>query len=322
MCDCQLLSTVLMMAQVCAAMSTLRKSAPLLLQRLQQGISVTPIELIYTSHSRWPQPHSETIQQHSNRPLRISILDSSFNPPTLAHLALANSPRPSYIEQNSETQDTSGYDAKLFLLSVKNADKSLKAGDATYQQRLEMMLLLSKDVIESQHEAAANVAIAIIDKPTFVEKSSALLDFLQRRLTNPLPVELTFLVGLDTLERLFSPRYYTSETDMMASLRQFLSAAPQGDNSRIVCAKRVSSAQSPENLEDIPSLALAKEFRESDRIVIIDIGNVVNRYSSSAIRSAIGRFGFGQPVDQDGGWKSMVTREIADYIVEQRLYVN
>ena len=319
-----------MMAQACAAMSTVRKSAPLLLQRLQQGISVPPVELIYTPHSRWPLPHSQTIQQHPTRSLRISILDSSFNPPTLAHLALANSPRPSYRdddEQNSETQDTSscGYDAKLFLLSVKNADKSLKAGDATYQQRLEMMLLLSKDVIASQHEAA-NVAIAIIDKPTFVGKSSALLDFLQRRLTTPLQLELTFLVGLDTLERLFSPRYYTSETDMMASLRQFLSAAPQGDNSRIVCAKRVSSpagvAQSIESPENISSLALAKEFRESDRIVVIDIGNIVNRYSSSAIRSAIGRLGFGQTVDQDGGWKSMVTREIAYYIVEQRLYVD
>jgi nicotinamide-nucleotide adenylyltransferase len=113
---------------------------------------------------------------------------------------------------------------------------------------------------------------------------------------------------------------------MMASLRQFLSAAPQGDNSRLVCAKRVSSpvgtAQSTESLEDFPSLTLSKEFRESDRIVIIDIGNVVNSYSSSAIRSAIGRFGLGQSIDQDGGWKSMVTRDIADYIVEQRLYID
>ena len=317
---------------MCAAMSTVRKSAPLLLQRLQQGISVPPVELIYTPHSRWPLPHSqlETIQQHPNRPLRISVLDSSFNPPTLAHLALANSPCPSYRnddEQNPETRvqdnSTCGYDAKLFLLSVKNADKSLKAGDATYQQRLEMMLLLSKDVIASQHEVAANVAIAIIDKPTFVGKSTALLDFLQRRLATPLSLELTFLVGLDTLERLFSPRYYTSEADMMASLRQFLSAAPQGDNSRIVCAKRVSSpAEAAQSPEDISSLALAKEFRESDRIVIIDIGDIVNRYSSSAIRSAIGRFGLGQTVNQDGGWKSMVTREVADYIVEQRLYVD
>ena len=317
-----------LMAQPCAAMSTVRRSAPLLLQRLQQGISLPPVELVYTPHSRWPLPRSQTNQQHQKgRSLSISILDSSFNPPTLAHLALANSPRPShhdYDEQDSETQDTCGYDAKLFLLSVKNADKSLKAGDATYQQRLEMMLLLSKDVIASRHEAA-NSAIAIIDKPTFVGKSSALLDFLQRRLTTPLQLELTFLVGLDTLDRIFSPRYYTSETDMMTSLRQFLSAAAQGDNSRIVCAKRILShteaAQPIESSEDTSTLALAKEFMESDRIVIIDIGNTVNRYSSSTIRGAIGRFGFGQTVDQDSGWKSMVTRKIADYIVEQRLYV-
>ena len=325
-----------MMAQAGTTMATIRKSAPLLLQRLQQGISVPSVELVYTPNPHWPLPHPQIIQQHPDRPLRISILDSSFNPPTLAHLALANSPRPSYRDdgkQSSEIQNSYGYDAKLLLLSVKNADKSLKARDATYQQRLEMMLLLSRDAIGStnttdashsllEHEAA-NIAIAIIDKPTFVGKSSALLDFLQRRLTTPLTFELTFLVGLDTLERLFSPRYYTSETDMMTSLRQFLSAAPPGDNSRIVCAKRVAeAAQSIENPEDLPSLALAKEFRESDRIVIIDIGDIVNSYSSSAIRSAIGRFGLGQCIDQDGGWKSMVTKDVADYIVEQRLYID
>ena len=324
------------MAQASTAMSTVRKSAPSLLQRLQQGISVPPVELIYTPHSRWPLPHSQVIHQHRNpnRPLRISILDSSFNPPTLAHLALANSPRPR--KQNSENQDVCAYDAKLLLLSVKNADKTLKPGDATYQQRLEMMLLLSKDVRTDtnteasyslpEHEAA-NVAIAIIDKPTFVEKSSTLLNFLQRRLTTPLQLELTFFVGLDTLERLFSPRYYPSEADMMVLLRQFLSAAPQGDNSRIVCAKRVSSpaeaARSTETLEDSALPALAKEFTESDRVVIIDIGNVVNSYSSSAVRNAIGRFGLEQSIDQDGGaWKSMLMNDIVDYLVEQRLYVS
>ena len=317
-------------------MSAVRKSIPLLLQRLQQGTSIPPVELIYTPHSRWPLPNPKIIQQHPTRPLRISILDSSFNPPTLAHLALINSPRPSFQNDdkpNSQIQDGCEYDAKLLLLSVKNADKSLKAGDATYQQRLEMMLLLSKDVragtnVDASHSLsdheAANVAIAIIDKPTFVGKSRVLLDFLQQLLTTPLPLELTFLVGLDTLERLFSPRYYTSETDMMTSLRQFLSVA--GDNSRIVCAKRVSSPaeapQSTESLDDFASLVLAKEFRELDRIVLIDIGNAVNSYSSSAIRSAIGCFGLGQSTDQDGGWKGMVTREIADYIVEKGLYVD
>ena len=179
--------------------TTIHKSAPLLLQRLQQGLSVPPVELIYTPHSRWPLPHPRIIQQHPNQPLRISILDSLFNPLTLAHLALANSPCPIYrddSERNSEIQDACvhGYNAKLLLLSVKNIDKSLKAGDATYQQCLEMMFLLSKDIISSinteishslPEKEAANVAIAIIDKPRFVGKSATLLDFLQWRFTTP-----------------------------------------------------------------------------------------------------------------------------------------
>ncbi|KZT01369.1 uncharacterized protein LAESUDRAFT_731208 [Laetiporus sulphureus 93-53] len=129
-------------------------------------------------------------------PLRISVLDASFNPPTLAHLALANAPCPYPIVSASATaRDVHDYDAKLLLLSVRNADKHLKPGDAGYIQRLEMMTLLAKDIIRarirddhtSDLDAPAvphdNVAVAIIDEPTFVGKSRALLQYLRQRVS-------------------------------------------------------------------------------------------------------------------------------------------
>ena len=316
----------------------LRATAAHLLSRLQQGSSHPPIELVYIPHKRWPLPHPRAGNPPSKRPIRISILDSSFNPPTLAHLALANSPRP-----NRTADDDSDYDAKLLLLSVKNADKTLKPGDATYLQRLEMMALLAKDVvthnssISSQAEddkmtaeELANVAIAITDQPTFVGKSKNLLDFLMQRYpslaTSPHPdTQLTFLLGLDTLQRLFSPKYYPSEKAMIDVMNTFLS--PEGDNSRVVCARRVSLQPStpPKGGEPVApedALALAHDFITSEQIFVINIGNNESKYSSSAVRNSIARLGFGASGREGDVWKQYVPQGVADYITQEGLYVD
>ncbi|KAI0348751.1 hypothetical protein OH77DRAFT_1432625 [Trametes cingulata] len=107
-----------------------------LLQRIQKGLSV--VELIHMSHPRW------LFLPTAPPTLHISVLDSSFNPPTLAHLALANAlpPPPADVPPGSQPDD---FDARLLLLSVRNADKQLKPGDATYEQHMEMMVLLAHD---------------------------------------------------------------------------------------------------------------------------------------------------------------------------------
>ncbi|KAF8969173.1 hypothetical protein BDZ97DRAFT_1915532 [Flammula alnicola] len=320
-----------------SAMSSIRTTAPHLLQRLQQGIS--KLELVYTPHSRWPLPPRQVAQPHSKKPLRISILDSSFNPPTLAHLSLANS-RWSIANGDRAIDDTQpAYDAKLLLLSVKNADKTLKPGDARYEQRLEMMSLLAKSMRPLNvnatsststlvsgsltPEESANVAIAIIDEPTFAGKSTALLAFLRSKFAALPPptvvvddIELTFLVGLDTLQRLFSPRYYLSEEVMMTSMRRFFSPGPDGDNSRIVSARRVMST--PDSEEDAKALARAKEFIDSGRIVIIDMGDEISTYSSTTVRRSVGSLG--RDDGSAGSWRRLVTKDVADYIVQERLY--
>ncbi|KAL0953241.1 hypothetical protein HGRIS_004494 [Hohenbuehelia grisea] len=282
-----------------------RSSISSLLQHIQSGMANPPIGLVYTSHDRWPLPPS---RQRSAPPcpkrLRISVLDSSFNPPTLAHLALANHPRPRFASsdddnKHSENEHYPDYDAKLLLLSVRNADKTLKPTDASFMQRIEMMMLLTDSIVahpslehgtpfsgqpqnwastaqgpQDTHVTEANVAVAIIDEPTFVGKSSALLTFLRDRLASletllsgaaPTPpttagspqsaeprapdIELTFLVGIDTLERLFVPKYYASsdptatpEENMLIALRKFMSSQPGGDNARVVCARRIPTS--------------------------------------------------------------------------------
>ncbi|PPR05967.1 hypothetical protein CVT24_004631 [Panaeolus cyanescens] len=327
--------------------SSLKVTAAPLLQRLQQGLARPPVELVQAPNLRWPF-HAN----HNRNTLRIAILDSSFNPPTLAHLALANAARPTFDKHkpNHEAAEED-YDAKLLLLSVKNVDKTLKPGDATYIQRLEMMELLAKHIRHhppvtttrtNSETGAPNVAIAIIDEPTFIGKSQVLLEFLRRRFqslstssedggssTEPPEIELTFLVGKDTLERLFAPRYYASESFMVASLRKFMAPAPYGDNSRVVCAHRVStstiinpSAAEAEEAQARRTVKLAQEFVDNGRIAMIEIGDKLSRYSSSAVRGAIHAVGIDDRDGREAVWKSLVSKDVAQYITDSRLYVN
>ncbi|KAF9223703.1 Nucleotidylyl transferase [Gyrodon lividus] len=313
------------------------------LPKIQNGLS--PVELVYTYHEHWPFRPGHSVY---TRPIpRISILDSSFNPPTLAHLALARSPPPSRwgISTPASTPPELDYDAKLLLLSVRNVDKSMKPGDATYIQRLEMMYLLSQNLCSmdskkpennspssSPSYASENVAIAIIDQPTFVGKSAALLCFLQTRLASPVKSfsflssatdkqdevnsfpspKLTFLLGFDTLARLFSPKYYPSEEVMTQMLRAFLS--PNGEDCRIVCAHRTSPGvdQTSQKEHHEKVLEVAQEFIASERINLIDIGADEQTYSSSEVRAKVAA--------GDGTWKRLVTDIIASYIIENKLY--
>jgi nicotinamide-nucleotide adenylyltransferase len=159
------------------------------IEKVQQ--QVISAALVYKSHERWPLPPTQSLPKI---PLRISILDSSFNPPTLAHLALANAPNP--------FSPAADYDAKLLLLSVRNADKSPQEGDATLSQRIQMMSLLAARIHHNSLSSTPNVAVGLANEPTFVAKSSALRRFLDEHLAKltpgPLcavPVQLTFLMG-------------------------------------------------------------------------------------------------------------------------------
>lgn len=315
-------------------------------------------------------------------PIRISVLDSSFNPPTLAHLALIRS-RPPPSRPASESSGTTSpearlageppaedYDARLLLLSVRNADKSMKPGDANYTQRLEMMIRLAH-ALQYQSESpaaasnlnpphAANIAVAIIDEPTFINKSSVLRSFLLDHLSalvkseaenDGLPlrvinsgtqrIQLTFLMGFDTLERFLAPRYYVSssathsasdedaQSIMLAMLNKFFAAAPTGDDSCVVCAHRSSSSWLHANTTSKAELAttgglapgrdnglektmaVAQKFLLNSSLSFINISESDAALSSSEVRARISR---------GSDWKNMVVYQIANFIEEQALY--
>lgn len=312
------------------------------------------VELIHTPHDRWPWPysvHPHTLPRDASMPaathasrLKVSILDSSFNPPTLAHLALASLLPPA---TNGE-QTTCDFDARLLLLSVRNADKSLSSSDATYTERLEMMIRLSQDISlvkqsgrsntstphplkMSDDPLQSNVAVAIIDEPTFVGKARTLNEFLREKIASlatlsvtsgsqasfavpsedPVPIdpELTFIVGIDTLERILATRYYPSPSEMRRYLKQFMSSA------RLICSRRIIPGQ----LGDLQAerekavLALAREYLDVAKLSVVDLSKDIESFSSSEVRQRIAE-------GNTEVWTKMVTPSIAEYIHVQGLY--
>jgi len=261
------------------------------------------IELIYTSHPLWPlqSPASRVPGSESGHPdVALSVLDSSFNPPTKAHLALALLPAPS-----------GPFTAKLLLYSMKNADKAPKTEDATPSQRLQMMVLLAKE-LQALDVGSQNVAVAVCQEPTFASKSNVLHLFLRQRMrelsSEGTKARLTFLLGYDTLERLFSPRYYGSEQNMDAALRGLLTAS--GDDSRVLCARRSAGASYLQ--ADSGFLQVAEKYIDSGAVVMTDIGETEKALSSSEVREGV-RSGFAT-------WETLVPSSIAAYIKENNLY--
>jgi nicotinamide-nucleotide adenylyltransferase len=270
-----------------------------------------PIAFAHIPHPRWPSARAADNRGCIPSHLRISILDSSFNPPTAAHLAMFRAPRPLHQQEKQESSEARGsessdsYNARILLLSVRNVDKSLKDGDATYPQRLEMMSLLPQ---EKEGNEDINAAVALLDEPTFVAKARVIRAAVDRRMAverHPAPrVRLTWMLGLDTLERLFAPRYYASEAAMHDALHEFFDP-DQGDN-EVVCAWRGTSidegAVPPE----------ANPYLENGRIRMLDLGKELREISSSEIRA--------RRAKGDESWRELLPARVADYVEKAGLY--
>ncbi|KAJ7476137.1 hypothetical protein FB451DRAFT_1245932, partial [Mycena latifolia] len=78
---------------------------------------------------------------------------------------------------------------------------------------------------------------------------------------------------------------------MAVALDAFFS--PAQDNERVVCARRGSA------VSEAATLTRAERFLADGRIVLINIGEVEQTYSSTAVREAVAR--------GDDSWKQLVT---------------
>ncbi|CCC68981.1 hypothetical protein NCAS_0B08970 [Naumovozyma castellii] len=126
---------------------------------------------------------------------KLLVLDSSFNPPHWGHYTLIKKALNYYRKRQNDLRIH-----VLLLLSINNADKGTKP--ASFDRRMDMMCLMS-NLLKEQENVNVSVGITIFGK--FVDKDKVIME---RFISNG-SCNAVYLVGFDTVVRIFDPKYYT-----------------------------------------------------------------------------------------------------------------
>ncbi|KAK3314463.1 hypothetical protein B0H66DRAFT_562978 [Apodospora peruviana] len=181
--------------------------------------SGSPFQVVCTAVK--PSPSHDTLLPAPIPPSRrlqtLIVLDSSFNPPTIAHLRMVTSAirdltaahtRPAGVPPLQQIR-------LLLLLAVNNADKAPKP--AAFDQRLGMMWAFANDIHEKLALDAGhlNIDVGLTTEPYFHDKSRVIdrsgfyhySSDTEREYDDQVDNQV-ILAGYDTLVRILNPKYY------------------------------------------------------------------------------------------------------------------
>ncbi len=201
----------------------------------------------------------------------IGVLDASFNPMTLAHQQMIKAAR-----------EASNLSEILLMLSRTNVDKEVFGADLGH--RLSMLIAFAEDWDD--------VSVAGCSHARFVDKTTALLGLL------PTDTEISFILGYDTLRRLFDPKYYD---DMGRDLNRLFEGA------KVVAANRGEAGAN--TVRGLLNKADCRKFKH--RVDIIHLEPPYSKMSSTEVR---GRKMRGESI------RDWVPKRIEDKIETMGLY--
>ncbi|EKG10816.1 hypothetical protein MPH_12072 [Macrophomina phaseolina MS6] len=155
-------------------------------------------------------------------PKTLYILDSSFNPPSVAHLALATSAVTRPIIKDPSPHRL------LLLFSTHNADKA--PSPASFEHRLAMMALFAEDLSANlsntssafQSRNDVSIDIGLTKKPYYTDKSIAITTAEPNPYPNN-PVHV-HLIGYDTVTRFLAAKYYPDYSPPLSALSPYFDA--------------------------------------------------------------------------------------------------
>jgi nicotinamide-nucleotide adenylyltransferase len=186
------------------------------------------------------------VRRAAGEPSKIAVLSASYNPPTLAHLRMAEL---AHVDL--------GYPEVILELAIANVDKAVT--DAPLHERLMMMGVLA--------ESRPWLSVAVATHGRFLDKMAALREHFPT-------ADVCFIVGYDTLVRVFDPKYYT---DRDAELRALF------DQTSFVCANREGSGD--DALDGLLLLPANAPYAEGVRPMALDAYHA--GLSSTAVRTSI-----------------------------------
>jgi nicotinamide-nucleotide adenylyltransferase len=150
----------------------------------------------------------------------LYILDSSYNPPTVAHELFTSTAlrSPKYVKG----------DRLLLLFSTSNADKAPKP--ASFAHRLVMMSIFADSLFSKlQKDSSPALDIGLTTEAFFTDKAAAITE------SNEYPngVRQTYLLGYDTIIRFLAPKYYPKFDPPLSALDPFFNAGHSGKPIRL-----------------------------------------------------------------------------------------
>lgn len=262
-----------------------------------------------------------TVNDTPTQPQTLYILDSSFNPPSLAHFTLATS-----ALKNSAPSEQRPH-RLLLLFSTHNADKA--PSPASFVQRIALMTALAEDLSQSLKKGTsssnadvANISIDIglTKEPYYSDKSAAIAQATPSfYASNPKHVHL---VGYDTLIRFCNPKYYPKHDPPLSALEPFFAAghklrvtqrpADANDESSREFGSTQEQLKYLQDLKDGKQEAAGFQSAWSNNIDMVEAEEGVG-ISSTRVRNAA----------QQGRWdivSELCTESVAAWIKDQELY--
>jgi nicotinamide-nucleotide adenylyltransferase len=283
-------------------------------------------KIIFKNLENWPFLLNSFIsnkqQQHTTR---IAILDSSFNPPTKAHLKLLEN---SIINYNNNSQNFI-FHASLLLYSINNVDKITSSSDAKLIDRLIMMKILASCIINSQksnnNSLLQNLAVGVTTQARFIDKANAIHSSFNNNSNNNSNnnISLYFIMGFDTIIRLFNPNYYN---DIKKELGEFFT------KNYIICANR--DGHNNDEIEKFLNNDIVKEIVNINnnnnnihekKILRIILNEEISRISSSKVRELIKNNSNIESSSQNNLKEllyELSPKPIIDYIINKNFYKN
>ncbi|KAK4221772.1 nicotinamide mononucleotide adenylyltransferase [Podospora fimiseda] len=280
-------------------------------------------------------------------PNTLVILDSSFNPPTVAHQLLATS-------ASWDVDDKTGRRPRILLvLSVNNADKAPKP--ASFDQRLGMMWSFARDLQLNLTIGkrggelglgGISVDIALSTLPYFHEKSQAISENefyrggapsggaewygrLRPRPKDPAdqdqgppPTRQVMLVGYDTIIRVFNPKYYRN--DEGSGMQKALGPLFDRATLRVTLRPDDEWGSMSEQKQYIKSLFQPRKAKElgidpswESKIELVEYSkgwkSHYNAVSSTYARKAAKE-------GDEATLKKMLTSRVSEWVIKERLY--
>lgn len=198
-----------------------------------------------------------------------AVLPSAFNPPTRAHLRLLDL-----------AQGVEGVTGGAAVLTTRNVAKGVEG--AALEDRIGMLL--------AARESRPGLAVLGANQARIVDQAAGLRDAWPE-------AGFDFVLGYDTLVRLFDQQYYTGA--MEAVLDPFF------ERHRVIAATRGEVTEG-----EMREWVAEQASRYADRIITMALDQEHGRIASSEIRARI----------EAGEWSDDLPEGVAEYIREHGLY--